>query len=119
MIMQKKMEKAVHLIRKMAPGLEIDGEMHADAALSEEVRDALVPDSKLTGRANVLVMPSLDAANITYNSLRMLGDGVSVGPMLIGMKMPAHVLQESVTVRGIVNMTALAVAESQSTEEHS
>ncbi|HHZ76221.1 MAG TPA: NADP-dependent malic enzyme [Rhodospirillales bacterium] len=113
----KKMEKAVHLIREMAPGLEIDGEMHADAALSEEVRDALVPDSKLTGRANVLVMPSLDAANITYNSLRMLGDGVSVGPMLLGMKMPAHVLQESVTARGIVNMTALAVAESQSTEE--
>ncbi len=113
----KKMEQAVHLIREMAPDLEIDGEMHADAALSEEVRDALVPDSKLTGRANVLVMPSLDAANITYNSLRMLGDGVSVGPMLIGMKMPAHVLQESVTARGIVNMTALAVAESQSMEE--
>ena len=115
----KKMREAVRLIRKIDPQLEVDGEMHADAALSAEMRDALVPDSKLKGQANVLVMPSLDAANITYNSLRMLGDGVAVGPMLIGMKQPAHVLQESVTARGIVNMTALAVAESQSNEERS
>ena len=113
------MREAVRLIRKIDPQLEVDGEMHADAALSAEMRDALVPDSKLKGQANVLVMPSLDAANITYNSLRMLGDGVAVGPMLIGMNQPAHVLQESVTARGIVNMTALAVAESQSNEERS
>ena len=113
----KKMKEAVHLIRELDPNLEVDGEMHADAALSPELRNALVPDSRLNGPANLLIMPSLDAANITYNALRMLADGVAVGPMLLGMRQPAHVLQETVTARGIVNMTALAVAEAQSHEE--
>ena len=72
-----------------------------------------MPDSTLSGSANLLIMPSLDAANIAYNMLRMLNDGVAVGPMLLGMNQTAHVLQESVTVRGIVNMTALSVVEAQ------
>ncbi len=108
-----KMRDALKLVRKMAPDLQIDGEMHADAALSQEIRDRLVPDSTLSGSANLLIMPSLDAANIAYNMLRMLNDGVAVGPMLLGMKQTAHVMQESVTVRGIVNMTALSVVDAQ------
>ena len=112
-----KMRDAVKLINKMAPDLEVDGEMHADAALDPELRDALVPDSRLYGQANLLVMPSLDAANIAYNSLRSLGDGVSIGPMLIGMRQPAHILQETVTARGIVNMTAIAVSGAQALDE--
>ncbi len=108
-----KMREALKLVRRMAPDLQIDGEMHADAALSQEIRDRLVPDSTLSGSANLLIMPSLDAANIAYNMLRMLNDGVAVGPMLLGMKQTAHVMQESVTVRGIVNMTALSVVEAQ------
>jgi malate dehydrogenase (oxaloacetate-decarboxylating)(NADP+) len=88
--------------------------MHADTALSEEVRNKLVSDSPLTGSANLLVMPSLDAANISYNMVRRLADGLAVGPMLLGMNQPAHILQEGVTARGIINMTAVAVVEAQS-----
>ena len=109
----KKMRDAVDKIRALDGSLEIDGEMHSDAALSQAMRDVLVPDSKLSGRANLLIMPSLDAANITFNAMRMLADGVAVGPMLVGMAQPAHILQETVTVRGLVNMTALAVVEAQ------
>ena len=109
----KKMRDAVDKIRALDGNLEIDGEMHSDAALSQDMRDVLVSDSKLSGRANLLIMPSLDAANITFNALRMLADGVAVGPMLVGMAQPAHVVQETVTVRGLVNMTALAVVEAQ------
>ena len=109
----KKMRDAVDKIRALDGSLEIDGEMHSDAALSQDMRDVLVSDSKLSGRANLLIMPSLDAANITFNALRMLADGVAVGPMLVGMAQPAHVVQETVTVRGLVNMTALAVVEAQ------
>ena len=112
-----KMRNAVRMIRDLAPDLEVDGEMHSDTALSQELRDALVPDSQLSGIANLLVMPSLDAANITFNALKSLADGVAVGPMLIGMRQPAHILQETVTARGIVNMTALAVVEAQSDTE--
>ena len=107
------MRDAVDKIRALDGSLEIDGEMHSDAALSQDMRDVLVSDSKLSGRANLLIMPSLDAANITFNALRMLADGVAVGPMLVGMAQPAHVVQETVTVRGLVNMTALAVVEAQ------
>lgn len=112
-----KMRDAVDKVREMDPNLEIDGEMHSDAALSESMRDALVSDSKLSGRANLLIMPSLDAANITFNALRMLADGIAVGPMLVGMAQPAHILQETVTARGIVNLTALAVVEAQARAE--
>ena len=109
----RKMREAVELIRKLAPDLLVDGEMHADAALSEELRDRLVKDSAFTGAANLLVMPSLDAANISYNLVRMLADGLAVGPMLLGMNQPAHILAEGVTARGIMNMTTVAVVEAQ------
>ena len=109
----RKMREAVELIRKLAPDLQVDGEMHADAALSEELRGRLVKDSPLTGAANLLVMPSLDAANISYNLVRMLADGLAVGPMLLGMNQPAHILAEGVTARGIMNMTTVAVVEAQ------
>jgi malate dehydrogenase (oxaloacetate-decarboxylating)(NADP+) len=109
----RKMRDAVELIRKLDPDLEVDGEMHADAALSDALRDKLVNDSTLTGSANLLVMPSLDAANISYNLVRILADGLAVGPMLLGMNQPAHILAEGVTARGIMNMTAVAVVEAQ------
>jgi malate dehydrogenase (oxaloacetate-decarboxylating)(NADP+) len=109
----RKMRDAVKLIRELDPELQVDGEMHADAALSEELRGKLVKDSPLIGAANLLVMPSLDAANISYNLVRKLADGVAVGPILLGMKQPAHILAEGVTARGIMNLTAVAVVEAQ------
>jgi malate dehydrogenase (oxaloacetate-decarboxylating)(NADP+) len=109
----RKMRQAVDLIRDLDPELQVDGEMHADAALSEELRNKLISDSKFEGVANLLVMPSLDAANISYNLVRMLADGLAVGPMLLGMNQPAHILAEGVTARGIMNMTALAVVGAQ------
>jgi malate dehydrogenase (oxaloacetate-decarboxylating)(NADP+) len=105
-----KMRKAVRILAREAPDLEVDGEMHADAALSETIREAVLPNSRLSGQANLLVMPSVDAANIAYNLLKMLGGGVTIGPILIGAARSVHVLTQSVTVRGLVNMSALAVA---------
>jgi len=105
-----KMRDALALIRRHAPGLEVDGEMHADAALSEALRNRLVTQSPLTGSANLLVMPSLDAANIGLTLLSAATEALLVGPVLMGMSKPVHVLVPSVTARGIVNMTALAVA---------
>jgi malate dehydrogenase (oxaloacetate-decarboxylating)(NADP+) len=105
-----KMRDALALIRARAPGLEVDGEMHADAALSEALRSRLVTESPLTGSANLLVMPSLDAANIGLTLLSAATEALLVGPVLLGMSKPIHVLVPSVTARGIVNMTALAVA---------
>ncbi len=107
----RRMRRALELIRDRAPELEVDGEMHADAALSEAIRDRAVPDSRLTGTANLLVMPSLDAANIAFNLLKAAGDGLPVGPILLGMSRPIHVLVPSVTARGIVNLSAIAAAE--------
>ncbi len=112
-----KMREAVELVRKMDPSFEVEGEMHADVALREELRTPLVGNSNLTGVANLLIMPSLDAANISYNLLRVLSGGVSVGPMLLGLKKTAHILQESVTTRGILNMTAIAVVDAQSNND--
>jgi malate dehydrogenase (oxaloacetate-decarboxylating)(NADP+) len=109
----RKMRLALGMIRARAPGLEIDGEMHADAALVEAIRDRAVPDSKLTGTANLLVMPCLDAANIAFNLLKAAGDGLPVGPILLGMSKPIHVVVPSVTARGIVNLSAVAVLEAQ------
>ena len=83
--------------------------MHADAALSEPLRSRLLPDSRLKGQANLLVMPNVEAANIAHNLLRALGGGVSIGPIVIGAARAAHVVTQTITVRGIVNMTALAV----------
>jgi malate dehydrogenase (oxaloacetate-decarboxylating)(NADP+) len=107
----RKMRIARDLFAKMAPDIECDGEMHGDAALSEEVRFQSMPDSTLTGSANLLICPNLDAANILFNVLKMTGgNGITVGPILLGATRSAHVLTPSATVRRVVNMTALAVA---------
>jgi malate dehydrogenase (oxaloacetate-decarboxylating)(NADP+) len=105
----EKMRTALGLIERLEPDLEIDGEMHADAALSKPLLDRIFPDSRLSAEANLLVMPNLDAANITFNALKIVaGEGISVGPILLGAAKPAHVLTPTSTVRRIVNMTALA-----------
>ncbi|MFC4277612.1 NADP-dependent malic enzyme [Achromobacter aloeverae] len=109
-----KMAKARELVEQRAPDLEVDGEMHADAALSDKIRAASYPDSKLKGPANLLVMPNLDTGNITYNMLKMTGsNGIAMGPILLGAARPVHILTNSATVRRIVNMTALAVVDAQ------
>ena len=108
-----KMRRAVEAIRLRAPDLEIDGEMKADSALSQAIRERVFPNSRIEGTANLLVMPTLDAANIAFNALKVLGDGIAVGPMLIGAAKSAHILTPSVTVRGIINMTALAAVDAQ------
>ena len=106
----RKMSAALRLLQERAPDLEAEGEMQADAAISEEIRARVFPGARFAGPANLLIMPTLDAANITYNALKMLGEGVPVGPILMGMNHPVHVLTTAVTVRGIVNMSAFAVA---------
>ena len=108
----QKMRDALSLIQTEAPDLSVEGEMHGDAALSKRVLDRIFPDSSLTTEANLLIMPSLDAANISYNLLRVAAaGGVTVGPILLGAAQPAHILTETATVRGILNMTALAVVD--------
>ncbi len=109
----RKMRRAVAMIQKRAPSLEVDGEMHADAALSEVIRNRTVPDSRLTGTANLLVMPSIDAANIAATLLKTAADALPVGPIMLGMSKPIHVLVPAVTARGIVNLSALAVLQAQ------
>jgi malate dehydrogenase (oxaloacetate-decarboxylating)(NADP+) len=110
----RKMRRALALLREQAPDLELDGEMNADAALVEAIRNRAVPDSRLGGTANLLVMPTLDAANIAFTLVKAAVDGLTVGPMLLGMSKPIHVLVPSVTARGIVNLSALAALEVQS-----
>ena len=110
-----KMSDALDIIEKLAPDLEIDGEMHGDAALNEIIRQRTHPDSKLKGEANLLIMPSVEAANISYNLLKMVsGDGITVGPILLGAKKAAHIVTPTVTVRRIINMTALAAVDAAS-----
>jgi malate dehydrogenase (oxaloacetate-decarboxylating)(NADP+) len=104
----RKMRAALQLLREAAPELEVDGEMHGDAALVPAIRARAVPDPKLEGTANLLVFPSLDAANIAFNLVKAVSDGLQVGPMLLGMNHPVHVLVPSVTARGIANLTAVA-----------
>ena len=108
-----KMREALALIRERAPDLVIDGEMQADSALSIGVRGRILPDSLLEGEANLLIMPNLDAANIAFTALKVLGNGVTVGPILLGAAKPVHVLNRTVTARGIANMSAFAVVEAQ------
>lgn len=106
------MQRALQLIGERAPELEAEGEMHGDAALSEEIRLRVFPHSRLRGEANLLVMPTLDAANIAFNLLKTAaGDGVTVGPILLGAARPVHILTPSATVRRLVNMTALTVVD--------
>lgn len=108
-----KMREALALIRDRAPELEVDGEMHADAALSQAVRNRVEPDSTLSGEANLLIFPNLDAANISYNLVKAATGAVSIGPILLGPAKSAHIVTPSVTVRGIVNMTAVAAVDAQ------
>ena len=108
-----KMREALTLIQQLEPGLEVEGEMRANSAMSEDVRNRFFPNSALSGQANVLILPTLDAANIAFNLALSLGDGLSVGPILIGMAKPAHIVGQSVTVRGLVNMSALAAVDAQ------
>jgi malate dehydrogenase (oxaloacetate-decarboxylating)(NADP+) len=108
----EKMQAALALINALEPELEVDGEMHGDAALSDEVRRAMFPNSRLKGDANLLLMPTLDAANISFNLLKVAaGSGLTLGPILLGVARPAHILTPSATVRRIVNMTALTVVD--------
>ena len=107
----RKMSRARELLEQLAPDLEVEGEMHGDAALSESLRTAALPDARLKGVANLLIMPNLDAANIAYNLLKMTGgDGVTIGSILLGANKSVHILTTTATVRRIVNMSALAVA---------
>jgi len=109
----QKMREALAIIRDRSPKMEVEGEMHADAALDEGIRERIFPNSLLKGRANLFVLPNLDAANIAYNMVRVMTDGVAIGPILMGVSKPAHVLTPASTVRRIVNMTALAAVEAQ------
>jgi malate dehydrogenase (oxaloacetate-decarboxylating)(NADP+) len=108
-----RMRHALNLIVEREPDLEVDGEMQGDAALSEEIRQRIFPNSRLRGQANLLIMPTLDAANICFSVMRSLGEGLSVGPMLLGLALPAHISTPSVSVRGIVNLTAVAAVDAQ------
>jgi len=108
----RKMRYALALLNAMAPDLEAEGEMHGDAALDEAVRKAAFPNARLKGAANLLIMPTLDAANIAFNLLKASsGGGVTLGPILLGVAKPVHILTPSATVRRLVNMTALAVVD--------
>ena len=107
-----KMRRALVLLQERAPSLEVEGEMHGDAALSEDIRHKVFPQSRLKGQANLLIMPTLDAANIAFNLLKTTsGDGLTVGPLLLGAARPMHILTPTATVRRIVNMTALLSVE--------
>jgi malate dehydrogenase (oxaloacetate-decarboxylating)(NADP+) len=111
----RKMRAARELIAQRAPELMVDGEMHADAALSEEMRRRVHPHSLLDGEANLLVMPNLDAANISFNLVKTIsGEGITIGPMLLGAAMPVQILTQTATVRRLVNMTALGVVDATS-----
>ena len=111
-----KMRRTLELLREQAPWLEVDGEMHGDVALDSAARKALMPNSTLHGDANLLVLPNIDAANIAYNLLKTAAGGnIAIGPVLLGAAKPVHVLTASTTVRRIVNMTALTVADANAT----
>ena len=109
-----KMRAALRILKETAPDLEVDGEMHADAALSEPIRERVFPGSTLQGRANLLIMPNLDSANIAFNLAKVMTDGLSVGPILIGLNNAVHIVTDTITTRGLVNMSALAVVDAQS-----
>jgi malate dehydrogenase (oxaloacetate-decarboxylating)(NADP+) len=109
----RKMQSAVRRLHAEYPDLEVDGEMHADSALLPELRERVFPNSRLHGKANLLILPTLDAANIAFNLVKAMGEGLSVGPILIGARLPAHILTPSVTARGVVNMSAIAAVDAQ------
>ncbi len=114
-----KMREALGIIQRDAPWLEVDGEMHGDTALDSEYRQTLMPRSTLTGEANLLVCPNIDAANIAYNLLKVAaGNNIALGPVLLGAAKPVCILTPSATVRRIVNMTAMTVADANATRQH-
>ena len=104
------MRQALKLINELDPEMMVEGEMQADAAMSPKIREKIFPNSNLEGSANLLVMPNLDAANITGNMLKVVGDAVSIGPILLGCNIAAHIATPTTTVRGLVNLTAIAAA---------
>ncbi|MBF6025337.1 NADP-dependent malic enzyme [Lysobacter niastensis] len=108
-----KMRKVYQIIKERMPKLEMDGEMQADTAWDEELRHRIFPNTTLKGRPNLFVMPNLDAANITYNMIRVMTDGVAIGPILMGLDKPAHILTPASTARRVVNMTAIAAVDAQ------
>jgi len=108
-----KMRKVREILRARAPKLEMDGEMQADTAWDEALRKRMFPSTTLSGRANLFVMPNLDAANIVYNMVRVMTDGVAIGPILMGVDKPAHILTSASSVRRVVNMTAIAAVDAQ------
>jgi malate dehydrogenase (oxaloacetate-decarboxylating)(NADP+) len=111
----QKMSRVREILEQVAPQLEVEGEMHGDAALSEEIRLQIFPNSRLKGEANLLIMPTLDAANISFNLLKVVaGEGITVGPILLGAAKPCHILTPTATVRRLVNMTALAAVDAAS-----
>jgi malate dehydrogenase (oxaloacetate-decarboxylating)(NADP+) len=110
----RKMRRALGMIRERRPDLEVDGEMQADAALAEATRARAIEDSTLTGTANLLVLPTLDAANIAFNLIKAAGDGLQVGPLLLGLAKPIHILVPTATARAIINISAVAAAEANS-----
>ncbi len=113
----EKMRDACMDIKQRAPKLEIDGEMHADTALSPKVRKDIMPNSSLKGEANLLIMPNMDAANISFNMLKILGEGIPVGPLLLGVNKPAHILTSATSARGILNMTAVACVDAKTSNK--
>ena len=115
----EKMREVYRLLSAQAPELEVEGEMHGDAAIDESIRLEQFPNSRYKGSANLLIMPSLDAANIAFNLLKATaGNNVTIGPILLGAAKPVHILTPTATTRRIINMTALTVAEIQHAEKH-
>jgi malate dehydrogenase (oxaloacetate-decarboxylating)(NADP+) len=115
----EKMRNACVDIKQRDPNLEIDGEMHADTALSATIREDIMPNSTLSGDPNLLIMPNMDAASISFNMLKVLGEGIPVGPMLLGVNKPAHILTYAVSARGILNMSAVACLDAQNADRSS
>jgi malate dehydrogenase (oxaloacetate-decarboxylating)(NADP+) len=115
----QKMREAYRILSERAPDLDVEGEMHGDAALDEAIREQEFPGARFKGSANLLIMPTLDAANIAFNLLKTAaGSNVTIGPILLGARKPVHILTPTATPRRIVNMTALTVAEIQQAEKH-
>jgi malate dehydrogenase (oxaloacetate-decarboxylating)(NADP+) len=107
----EKMRQALQILLRSAPALEVEGEMHGDAALDEALRGRIFPGSRLKGEANVFIMPNIDAANIAFQLVKTLGEATPIGPILVGVAKPCHILTPSVTARGVINMTAIAATE--------
>ena len=111
-----KMRAVYETLKRVAPDLLVDGEMQGDLAVNESLRDRYVPNSVLRGEANLLIFPNLEAANLSMTLLKELNNALPVGPILIGPAQPAHIVTPSVTARGIVNISAIAVVEAQDRE---